>query len=373
MLAESSIKLYDKSLLSWKRFVKRPLIEARNEDLDVWFKHMKKKYKPGTIVQYHLHLKHVYTEALVNSGLGEKEAARKTEDLFDRMIVKDLNRQANKQNALRDKLVTPEEFKTLLKNAKHPRVQAIIAVLYDSACRKGEILSLRLRDLEFRETHALIRVRGKTGERTIPLRDSIPYLRAWLAVHPERGNLNAPLFAIVTGGRLKAMGTSSLNERIRVICEKNGLRPLHPHMLRHTRLTELASAGLGELVLKNFAGWTPSSRMASKYIHMSGKSHVPRILELMGVPIEAEVRNGFKLPKLTFRCPNCDSSIGLNMLHCPTCGYILDDNLRVEKSSEVERLRARVSDLEKSREEMIQRFEKMIELKLGVLDNQSHN
>ena len=67
-------------------------------------------------------------------------------------------------NELRDKLVTPDEYDTLMVSTDHPRLRAILATLYESQGRPGEILGLRLRDLDFRERYAQIRVSGKTGE-----------------------------------------------------------------------------------------------------------------------------------------------------------------------------------------------------------------
>ena len=72
----------------------------------------------------------------------------------------------------------------------------------DTGCRPHEILKLRLKDITIKTTaggeggrhqYAEVLVNGKTGSRTIPLIDSIPYVKNWIDEHPQQGNLNAPL------------------------------------------------------------------------------------------------------------------------------------------------------------------------------------
>ncbi|GAJ19374.1 unnamed protein product, partial [marine sediment metagenome] len=69
-------------------------------------------------------------------------------------------------------------------------------------------------------------------------------------------------------------------------------RRIYPYMFRHTRLTELADNDLGEYKMKVLAGWTPDSNMATRYIHLSGRSSMAPILIMEGieVPDEAQPR-----------------------------------------------------------------------------------
>ena len=82
------------------------------------------------------------------------------------------------------------------------------------------------------------------------------------------------------------------NKLMKEIGERVGIRHTTPHMLRHTRLTELAAAGVGEFVLKSFAGWTQDSDMAAKYVHFSGRTHIPAILSLEGIDMDQSRREG---------------------------------------------------------------------------------
>ena len=56
----------------------------------------------------------------------------------------------------------------------------------DTSCRPHELLGLKIKDIEFSYTddgkhYALVRIKhGKIGPRTVPLIDSLPYLKEWI-------------------------------------------------------------------------------------------------------------------------------------------------------------------------------------------------
>ena len=68
----------------------------------------------------------------------------------------------------------------------------------DLSARPHEILNLKIKDVIFKNTngyqYAEVLVNGKTGSRHIPLIQSIPYIKDWLANHPSRNNSKSPLF-----------------------------------------------------------------------------------------------------------------------------------------------------------------------------------
>lgn len=76
----------------------------------------------------------------------------------------------------------------------------------DTSCRPHEILGLRIKDVVFKlagdRQYAEVLVNGKTGSRSVPLINSIPYLKDWLDSYPQRSNPNACLIF----GMSKAFG-----------------------------------------------------------------------------------------------------------------------------------------------------------------------
>lgn len=92
---------------------------------------------------------------------------------------------------LPEELLTEDEIKQMIESAKHPRDKALIAMLYDSGARIGEIGTLCIKHLSFTQTGGYAMVKGKTGMRRIILIFSPSYLAQWLNIHPDKNNPNA--------------------------------------------------------------------------------------------------------------------------------------------------------------------------------------
>lgn len=78
------------------------------------------------------------------------------------------------------------------------------AMSRDLSCRPSEILRLKIRDISFKtigtSQYAEVVVNGKTGNRPIPLINSIPYLKDYLDhEHPQLRNPTAPVIDFVCG------------------------------------------------------------------------------------------------------------------------------------------------------------------------------
>jgi len=64
---------------------------------------------------------------------------------------------------LPDNLPDEEDAKKMIETAEHPRDKALVACLYESGCRVGEIASLKIGDVNFDEYGVHMVVKGKTG------------------------------------------------------------------------------------------------------------------------------------------------------------------------------------------------------------------
>ncbi len=85
-----------------------------------------------------------------------------------------------------DQLLTEEEFKDLVEVASTPRDGAMIQVACEGALRKGELMNLRIKNVEFTKYGAALNVNGKTGVRRVPLINSAPSIQMWLNPHPYK-------------------------------------------------------------------------------------------------------------------------------------------------------------------------------------------
>lgn len=141
------------------------------------------------------------------------------------------------------------------------RDNAIIRVLFDTGCRRGELINLTVDDWDRRRDY--LTLRGKTGTRVVPISPSTGeamarYVRA-------RGNhpAGARTDALWLGGKgpLRDSGISQLLARR---CGMAGLPRINPHRFRHTFAHEFKAAGGNEGDLMLLAGWK-SSAMAHRY------------------------------------------------------------------------------------------------------------
>ncbi len=82
------------------------------------------------------------------------------------------------------------DHNVFLKYCPYKRDRCYHAMANDMSARPHEILGLKIKDIKFcipedNIQYAEVRIKdGKTGPRTIPLIDSVPYLKEWLQEHP---------------------------------------------------------------------------------------------------------------------------------------------------------------------------------------------
>lgn len=227
-----------------------------------------------------------------------------------------------KMNAskLPEELLTEEEVKRMIEVANHPRDKAIIAVLYDTGTRIGEMGSLKIKHIVFDQYGAILTVNGKTGMRRVRIIFSVPYLAAWLDIHPQKNNPDAYLWIMIRGKddgqQLQYAGFRKL---IKTLAEKAGIKKrVYNHLFRHSRSTELAQH-LTESQLEEHLGWVPGSDMPRVYVHLSGKQIDDALLKIYGVK-KAESM----VPELTSKeCSRCEKINGPTSKFCSRCGMAL--------------------------------------------------
>jgi len=224
---------------------------------------------------------------------------------------------------LPEELVTEDEVKRLAEAADHPRDKALIMVLYESGCRIGEILTLKIKNVQFDEYGAVLRVSGKTGDRRVRIVASAPLIAAWIDVHPHRDDPNESLWV----GRFKRYENKtptyeSIVKRFKQLAVKAGVKHrIYPHLFRHSRATRLAGK-LTEAQMKEHFGWTQSSKMASIYVHLSGRDVDQAILGTYGIKDQDSTKPDEKFaPKNCTRCKTPNSPISK---FCTKCGFVLD-------------------------------------------------
>ncbi len=99
-----------------------------------------------------------------------------------------------------------------------------------------------------------------------------------------------------------------------------------PHLFRHNRATILAKH-LTEAQLKEYFGWTQSSDMAARYVHLSGRDVDTAIMKLYGIKVE-ESEEEMKLRQV--KCPRCKEENPSNFSLCKRCGAALNPRIAMD-------------------------------------------
>lgn len=177
-----------------------------------------------------------------------------------------------KHSLLPEEVLTENEVKSLIEAAGNIRDKALIFVLYESGCRIGEILSLKLRNVQFDDYGAVLIVSGKTGDRRVRIIASAPKLASWIENHPYKNDPNTMLWiSFSTRNRNDPLSYAATKIMLQKIGKKAGIKKrIYPHLFRHSRATFLANY-LTEAQLKQFFGWVQGSDMASTYVRLSGR------------------------------------------------------------------------------------------------------
>jgi len=244
-----------------------------------------------------------------------------------------------KNKKLPEEILTEEDIKKMIYSAQIARDKAIVAVLYESGCRVGEFLSMKIKNVQFDRYGAIIVVHGKTGYRRIRLVSSVPYLAEWINNNPFNGNPEAWLWISIRN--FKRLPYNSLRTILRIIAEKAEVKKsVNPHAFRHARATHLANF-LTEAQMKEFFGWVQDSDMASVYVHLSGRDVDKAILKLYGIEMDKnEKDNELLKPKKCLRCGEINPAT--NKV-CQRCFFPLNE--QAEKLLEKEARRQIIDEI----------------------------
>ena len=147
------------------------------------------------------------------------------------------------------KALATTELRKLLRAARaHLRDYAMLELLAGTGLRVGELLALRVGDIEINDRSGQVTVRRGKHEhyREVPLTlDVRKALSAYLtAEHPEPDNLAAPLWVGTRGGVSHRSSVTRLLEKYAI---RAGIEPVNPHALRHTFATRYLKANPSDL------------------------------------------------------------------------------------------------------------------------------
>ncbi len=304
----------------------KDLLKASREDLE----HVVAKANTLNLAAEEKRKIKVTIKALFKHFLGE--------DLYYPKQVAWIKTSGAKNKMLPEDLLSEAEVLKLIAAAKDLRDKAIIALLFDTGMRIGELSSLRIKDIEIGDTISHVMANGKTGMRRIPITFSVPYLSQYLNIMP---NAKPSDNLWKTIGRWentqKTVSSDGIRQMLKRLAKNTGIdKRIYPHLFRHSRASYYANK-LTEQQLKAYFGWTGDSKMAATYVHLSGRDIDNAILQAYGSkPIIENDK-----PMLTVRiCGRCGFTNHIDSMYCNRCGSTLDIKTAVEANKTEEEVKS---------------------------------
>lgn len=311
-----------------KRQIIRPNGTMFYQELE-WSPHTKVDYR-RVLRQFYLWYKKI--DSRIESH--EPEERKKAKALYD--YLDEIKTSVSLTNHDTRELITEENVqKVITDGCRTTQEKAFIAVLHETGARAAEFLTLKLENVEIKQNRAHIYVIGKTGQRKIPIRKSIPLLACWMEVHPHKSDPKSHLW-LSQGSRHHDKPYTHIGGQkiINRAFQRAGLqnRRHNFHWFRHSSASILA-AQLPEQLLDLYFGWVIGSRQSRRYCHLCPKQLEDAIDRIHGIKTEENI-----LPSMiTCGCKTVNPS---HSKYCYNCGralsipVLLHDEVRFNEEME---------------------------------------
>ncbi len=145
--------------------------------------------------------------------------------------------------------LTTKQIETILINADNARDRAICQLLYDTACRVGELINIKISDINLTENTCLVHGKGNK-DRVVYFTDRASlYIKEYLN---SRTDNNKMLFISKRGNKiLKDGGIRAMLDKLG---NKSKVTDMHPHRYRVARVTTLTKRGMNLNSVSKFVG-----------------------------------------------------------------------------------------------------------------------
>jgi hypothetical protein len=222
-------------------------------------------------------------------------------------------------------LWTLEDDALFLKYCEDPRLACYHTMSRDTSARPGELLAVKIGDVKIKKAGANNKMFaeveiGRYGKvkksRIVPLIDSLPYFKAWLAQHPMSSNpqahvfishehsaryRNTPLrinslrgiyldFKYKHFPKLIPQDRADVPPEDKIKIKQLLQKPFNPYLRRHSSLSEKARL-VNEYTLRQHAGWTKNSDMIEIYTHELGGESSEDLLLAYGIDVKKKKKN----------------------------------------------------------------------------------
>ena len=257
-----------------------------------------------------------------------------------------------------------DDIQPMLDACQNVRDEALIAVAWDLGARSGEFRSIRVGDLADHRHGMKVTVDGKTGQRSVLLIPSTPYLQRWLDEHPDSDDPMAPLWSKLT--RPEELSYQMFRKVLNRAADAAGVdKPATLTNFRKSSASYLASQGLNQAHIEDHHGWVRGSDIASRYVSIFGEASDREIARVHGRDVSADEPD----PTAPIECPRCGRETPREEEFCVWCNQALSAEATEQIDEEERRVRAELLRLTREDPTLLEDVEDL-ERVVGFIDEQ---
>ena len=225
--AKGTIDTYSMHIRILLDDIRKPIMEITDEDLML---HLARQKYSRNLSNRYINYKRLVFRTFFGWLRRRKYIAENPAELLDQI----------KYDTVIKKPFTDEEREKIRCSCTRERDLALVDVLYSTAARVSEIAALNRSDIDFVDGSCI--VHGKGGkERPVYLNETAAYhLQMYLK---ERTDTDPALFVSCKAPHTR-LTRSGIEEILRTLGKRAGVKLVHPHRYRGTALTNAANRGM---------------------------------------------------------------------------------------------------------------------------------
>ncbi len=245
---------------------------------------LEKKYNPRKItkkelIEYFSTLKKESAESTF--ALSQIVIRKFFMDIGKKKLVDWIEIKKPKETLKSDDILTTDEVNKMIQNTDSHYYKALIAFLFESGARFGEIQLLKYKDFTETDGGMIINiptVKTSAGFRKMILPYSSQYIR----------NLKVYV-AGKDDDKVFYLQNCQTNTMLKTIAAKAGIKkPITPHKFRHAQATNMVQLGYNEAIIRKKLGWSATSTMIARYEHLNDDEVINATLQNQGkLPVTA--------------------------------------------------------------------------------------
>jgi integrase len=304
--------------------IKKSFKAVKRADLETWMLTLNKgDLRPDTQADYRKDIKRFYRWYYEKLGCWKPNGdGRGYPDIV--AWIHEPRKETNRNGVCREVLLEEAEVLKIIGVTDSSMWRAFFWILWEAGLRPGELLNLRVRDVEPTDSGIRINVRyGKTGARKLPLAQARQAVLAWLDLHKKKTDLTAPLFPISYMRALQAAG--EFGKKANIIGKRTGLK-----YWRKSRATYLARF-MSQAQLQYWFGWS-SPKTSVAYVFASEKDVLGTILDINNIRKPEKQGMAFRV------CDKCGERNTADKTLCGKCAFPLtiEGAIKLEEQKKAE-------------------------------------